>query len=118
MKRLLYYLSLGYFTQEGIVGGNYGHSNYDRLTIRSNNQFNLFDVSNERDFLNKLDLGANLSYMRVHNTGVDANSTWGSPLGSALYLAPTLPVTLKGALGEDMIDRYSGNDFRTKRVAP
>ena len=26
-----YYFSLGYFTQDGIVGGNYGHSNYDRL---------------------------------------------------------------------------------------
>ena len=30
-----YYLSLGYITQEGIVGGNYGQSNYDRLTLRS-----------------------------------------------------------------------------------
>ena len=119
-EKLNYYLSLGYFTQEGIIGGNYGHSNYDRLTIRSNNQFNLFDDSKERDFLNKLDLGANLSYMRVHNRGVEANSTWGSPLGSALYLAPTLPVTLtqlgydaKGEprYGQAMIDRYRAYDL-------
>ena len=105
---------------EGIVGGNYGQSNYDRLTLRSNNQFNLFDDSKERDFLNKLDLGANVSYMRVHNTGIDANSTWGSPLGSALYLAPTLPVTLTQLGYEDdgtaryaqaMIDRYSAYDL-------
>ena len=67
----------------------------------------------KRNFLNKLDLGANLSYMRVHNTGVDANSTWGSPLGSALYLAPTLPVTLRGQLAQDMIDRYSAYDLYT-----
>ncbi len=115
-----YYLSLGYFTQEGIVGGNYGQSNYDRLTIRSNNQFNLFDESKERNFLNKLDLGANISYMRVHNTGIEANSTWGSPLGSALYLAPTLPVTLTqlgyeengdARYGQAMIDRYSAYDL-------
>ena len=85
-EKINYYLSLGYFSQDGIVGGNYGQSNYDRLTIRSNNQFNLFDASKERSFLNKLDVGANVSYMRVHNTGIDANSTWGSPLGSALYL--------------------------------
>ena len=112
-EKVNYYLSMGYFTQEGIVGGNYGQSNYDRLTIRSNNQFNLFDDSKERNFLNKLDLGANLSYMRVHNTGIDANSTWGSPLGSALYLAPVLPVTLRGAIAQDMIDRYSAYDLYT-----
>ena len=125
-EKVNYYLSLGYFTQEGIVGGNYGHSNYDRLTINSNNQFNLFDASKERSFLNKLDLGANVSYMRVHNTETDANSTWGSPLGSALYLAPTLPVTLKKGyelnadgtpnynaplIGQQMIDRYSANEL-------
>ena len=110
-EKINYYLSLGYFSQDGIVGGNYGQSNYDRLTIRSNNQFNLLDASQERSFLNKLDLGANLSYMRVHNTGIDANSTWGSPLGSALYLAPTLPVTLKGQQAKDMINRYSAYDL-------
>ena len=110
-EKVNYYLSLGYFDQEGIVGGNYGQSNYDRLTIRSNNQFNLLDATKERNFLNKLDLSANLSYMRVHSTGVDANSTWGSPLGSALYLAPTLPVTLKGQQAQEMINRYSAYDF-------
>ena len=113
-EKLNYYLSLGYFTQDGIVGGNYGQSNYDRLTIRSNNQFNLFDDSKERNFLNKLDLGANISYMRVHNTGIDTNSTWGSPLGSALYLAPVLPVTLnKDGIGGEMIDRYSAYNLYT-----
>ncbi len=112
-EKMNYYLSLGYFTQEGIVGGNYGHSNYDRLTIRSNNQYNLFDASKERDFLNKLDLGANISYMRVHNTGIDANSTWGSPLGSALYLAPTLPVTLRGDVAKRQINQYSSFDLYT-----
>ena len=125
-EKVNYYLSLGYFDQEGIVGGNYGQSNYDRLTIRSNNQFNLFDVSNERDFLNKLDISANLSYMRVHSTGIDANSTWGSALGSALYMAPTLPVTLNAGyelnsdgtpnydaplIGQQMIDHYNTYDL-------
>lgn len=106
-----YYLSIGYFTQEGIVGGNYGQSNYDRLTIRSNNNYTLWDATKERNFLNKLELGANLSYMRVHSTGIDTNSTWGSPLGSALYLAPTLPITLRGDVAQDMIDHYSSYDL-------
>ncbi len=115
-----YYLSLGYFEQEGIVGGNYGQSNYDRLTIRGNSNYNLIDAEKERNFLNKLDLGVNVSYMRVHNTGVDANSTWGSPLGSALYLSPTLPVTLnrvnadgKPGPGQEMIDFYSSYNLYT-----
>ena len=112
-ERANYYLSLGYFTQEGIIGGNYGQSNYDRLTIRSNNQYTLFDDSKERNFLNKLELGANLSYMRTHNTGVDANSTWGSPLGSALYLAPTVPVTLKGDQAEKQLNHYAAYDLYT-----
>lgn len=111
-EKVNYYLSLGYYSQDGIVGGNYGKSNYDRLTIRSNNNFNIFDASKERSFLNKLDISANLSYMRTHSTGIDANSTWGSPLGSALYLAPTLPVTLdKDGAGAEMIDRYSAYDL-------
>ena len=112
-ERVNYYLSLGYFKQDGIVGGNYGQSNYDRLTMRSNNQFTLFDSSKERNFLNKLDIGVNVSYMRVHSTGVEANSTWGSPLGSALYLAPTLPVTLKGDIAQSMIEQYSAYDLFT-----
>ena len=110
-EKVNYYLSLGYFTQEGIVGGNYGQSNYDRLTIRSNNQFNLFDDSKDRTFLNKLDLGANLSYMRVHNTGIGTNSAFGSALGSALYLAPTLPVTLRGDVAQAMIAQYPQYDL-------
>ncbi|MDE5759860.1 MAG: TonB-dependent receptor plug domain-containing protein, partial [Bacteroides sp.] len=102
-----YYLSLGYFSQDGIVGGNYGHSNYDRLTLRSNNQYNLIDASNERSFLNKLDLGVNLAYMRTHSTGVSTNSEFGSILGSALYLSPILTPTLTGDAAKDMIDHYS-----------
>lgn len=31
-----YFLSLGYFDQQGIVGGDYGKSNYNRWSVRSN----------------------------------------------------------------------------------
>lgn len=112
-EKVNYYFSMGYFTQEGIIGGNYGHSNYDRLTLRSNNTFNLIDATKERNFLNKLDFTANISYMRVHSTGIDANSTWGSPLGSALYLAPTLPVVLTGQAAKDLIAKYPDYDLFT-----
>ncbi len=107
-----YYLSMGYMKQEGIVGGNYGQSNYDRLTLRSNTTYTLFDFSKERNFLNKLDLGVNVGYMRVHNTGIEANSTWGSPLGSALYLSPILPVTITDPdVAAAMEKQYSAYDL-------
>ena len=31
-----YYLSLGYYAQEGIIGGNFDRSNYPRLSLRTN----------------------------------------------------------------------------------
>lgn len=64
-EKVNYYFSAGYFSQEGIVGGNYGQSNYDRLTLRANNSFTLLDASKERSFLNKLELHTNLSYLSL-----------------------------------------------------
>ena len=110
-ERTNYYVSAGYFDQEGIVGGNYGHSNYNRLTLRSNNIYTVIDEAEERSFLNSLEAGVNLSYMRVNNTGIDANSTWGSVLGSALYLSPMLPVTAKGTTAEGMIEHFANYDL-------
>ncbi len=92
-EKVNYYLSLGYYDQDGIVGGNYGQSNYDRLTLRSNTQYNVLDASKERNFLNKLDLNVNVAYLRVHSTGIGTNSEYGSVLGSALYMSPLLAPT-------------------------
>ena len=87
-----YYLSLGYTDQEGIVGGNFGRSNYNRLTLRSNTGITLWDASKERNFLNKMVLNNQLSYAKISSKGVAENSQWGSPLGSALALSPVLGV--------------------------
>jgi len=106
-----YRLSLGYTTMEGIVGGNYGQSNYDRLTLGTKGNYVLFDDSSERNFLNKLNITADLKYMKENSTGIATNSTWGSVLGSALYLAPTLPVTLNGQVAKDMASQYSSYDI-------
>lgn len=95
-EKLNYYLSLGYYTQEGIIGGDYNRSNYNRLTLRSNTKYTLFDESKTRNWLNKLDITVNLSYARVKSKSIDANSQWGSPLGSALAMSPILTPTLTG----------------------
>ena len=85
-----YYLSVGYNEQEGIVGGNWNRSNYQRLTIRSNTNYSLLDKVSERSYLNKVTAGINLAYSRTKSTGITTNSEFGGPLGSALGMAPTL----------------------------
>jgi TonB-linked SusC/RagA family outer membrane protein len=104
-EKIDYYLSMGYFTQEGIVGGNYGRSNYQRMTLRSNTNYTLFDDMKERSFLNKLKIGVNASYARVKSTGITTNSEFGSPLGSALMLSPILGVYAENE--QATLDQYS-----------
>ena len=89
--KVTYFLSMGYFKQDGIVGGNYGKSNYDRLSIRSNNVYVPFE-SKERNFLNKLTLTANIAYSNINSTGITTNSEFGSVLGSAVGFNPSIPV--------------------------
>ena len=54
--KINYYLSMGYYHQDGIVGGNYDRSNYSRLSLRSNTSYTLFDDTKDRDWLNKLQI--------------------------------------------------------------
>ena len=105
-EKVSYYLSLGYYDQEGIVGGNYGKSNYNRLTMRSNTKYTLFDVTKEREWLNKLDITANLSYTRSKTAGIDPNTRSNGILNSALTLAPTLPVTYSGDEIAPVLEQY------------
>ena len=108
-----YYLSLGYTDQQGIVGGNFGRSNYKRLTLRSNTGFTLWDASSERSFLNKMVLTNQLSYARVQSKGVAENSQWGSPLGSALALSPILGVYATDAQVNEYASIYAGETLVT-----
>ena len=89
--KIVYFLSLGYFDQEGIVGGNYGKSNYNRWSLRTNSTYNVFETK-DRSFLNKMRVGVNISYARSKSSGIETNSEYGSVLGSALAFDPTVPV--------------------------
>lgn len=115
-----YYLSLGYYTQEGIVGGNFDRSNYQRLSLRSNTCYNVLDLSKERKSLNKIDIIVNLSYARIKSKGIDTNSQWGSPLGSALALSPVLTPTLTGeaADAQDKFYRQTQPDYPGPILSP
>ncbi|RCW33931.1 TonB-dependent receptor [Marinilabilia salmonicolor] len=85
-----YFVSFGYFSQDGIVGGNYGRSNYDRYSVRANNTYNVFNA--DRLFLNNLKVGVNAGYSRIVSSGIETNSEYGSVLGSAITFNPLVPV--------------------------
>ena len=113
-----YLFSAGYYTQDGIVGGNFNRSNYERLTLRSNTQYTLFDESKNRNWLNSLKVTSNLSYARIKSTGIEANSTWGSPLGSALALSPMLTVYDEGDAAQAQLDKYANTTDYTPIFDP
>ena len=85
-----YFVSFGYFNQEGIVGGNYGRSNYERYSVRTNTTYNVFEA--DRSFLNNVKVGVNAGYSRSLSSGIETNSEYGSVLGSALTFNPLIPV--------------------------
>jgi TonB-linked SusC/RagA family outer membrane protein len=80
-KKSQYFVSFGYFDQEGIVAP--GNSNYNRFTVRLNSTHNIND---------HITFGNTLAYSRTRSTGVSTNSEWGSPLGRAVNLDPITPV--------------------------
>lgn len=92
-----YFLSFGYLDHEGIVGGNYGRSNYNRYSFRINNDYIVFDEKESRSFLTKLKLGVNASYSRIKSTGVTTNDQYGGVLAHAIMAPPIFPVTVDAA---------------------
>ncbi|GAO28813.1 TonB-dependent receptor [Geofilum rubicundum JCM 15548] len=85
-----YFLSFGYYNQEGIVGGDYGKSNYERYSIRANNNYTVFEA--DRNYLNAVRVGINAGYSRDKSSGIETNTEYGSVLGSALAFNPLVPV--------------------------
>ncbi|MDF9831167.1 TonB-dependent receptor [Parabacteroides sp. PF5-6] len=104
-EKAQYFISLGYYNQEGIVGGNYDKSNYDRWSFRTNTTYEVFeDVT--RSFLNKVKVGVNVGYSRNKSTGIETNSEYGSILGSALAFNPLVPVYADEATAASILAQY------------
>jgi TonB-linked SusC/RagA family outer membrane protein len=105
-EKAQYFLSFGYYTQDGIVGGNYDKSNYNRLSIRSNTSYHIYEA-NDRNFLNNLKVGINVSYGRNKTRGIEANSEFGSILGSALTFNPLVPVYADEETAAAILEQYT-----------
>lgn len=79
--RSTYYLSLGYFNQEGIVATDI--SNYKRLNLRLNSTHKVNEW---------LKIGNNFGYSHIKSQGaLNTNSEFGGPLSSAINLDPITP---------------------------
>ena len=113
--KMTYFLSVGYFKQEGIVGGNYGRSNYERLTARSNSTYTVFE-DNSRNFLNKLNVGVNIGYTRDTSTGIETNSEYGSILGSAIAFSPLVAPYATEAEGAEILAAHPTAVTKNGRV--
>lgn len=100
-----YYLSLGRFVQDGILGGNYGASNYDRWSVRLNSDYEIY-TANERNFLNKLKVGVNVSYARGNSTSINNNDVFGSVLASAMGLQPMMTPYLNEDDGAALLAKH------------
>lgn len=104
-----YYFSVGYYNQEGIIGGNYDKSNYERLSFRSNTLYTLFDESANRNWLKDMKVGVNVSYSRINSRSINAGSLTGSPLGNAVFMDPTISVYADE--NTDYSSRYDYNKY-------
>ncbi len=101
-EKMNYYLSLGYFNQEGIVGGDYDKSDYNRWSLRTNSTYTILDEKS-RKWLNKVRVGVNVGYSRSKSHGVETNSEYGSILGSALAFSPLIPVYADEATAAEIL---------------
>lgn len=117
-EKVSYLLSAGYYSQDGIVGGNFDRSNYERLTLRSNTQYTIFDESKTRNWLNNMKITSNISYARIKSRDIEANSTWGSPLGSALSMSPMLSPYVEGDSEKAQLDYLAGQKDYVKQYGP
>ena len=78
-----YAISLGYMSQEGIVGGK-DVSNYSRYNFRVNSDHKLF-----KDLLK---VGEQISFVYRHNTGIGVGGQYDNSLRGAYSIAPFVPI--------------------------
>ncbi|MFB9897925.1 SusC/RagA family TonB-linked outer membrane protein [[Hallella] seregens] len=97
-KGSTYAVSLGYYSQEGIVGGKQA-SNYERYNLRSNLEQKLFN--------DVLTIGENLSFSYVKSTSGITGNMYNNKLRGAYSTSPLQPVYLQPDGREDLNNGYS-----------
>ncbi|MBO5015683.1 MAG: SusC/RagA family TonB-linked outer membrane protein, partial [Bacteroidaceae bacterium] len=82
-KTSTYALSMGYMSQEGIVGGE-DVSNYERYNFRINSEHKLFN--------DMLKVGEQVSFVYKMNTGIGVGNQYNNTLRGAFGTSPIAPV--------------------------
>ncbi len=93
-----YAISLGYYDQEGIVGGK-SASNYERYNMRANLEQKLYG-----DFLK---VGENISFAYVKSTGIGTGNMYNNKLRGAYSTSPLQSLYLQNDGREDLNNGYS-----------
>ncbi|MFI3249147.1 MAG: TonB-dependent receptor [Rikenellaceae bacterium] len=76
--------SIGYLDQEGILGGQFDKSGYQRFTVRSNNAYKVN---------NYLSAGANINVAYTSKQSMGTGGNGSNPIQYAMSMEPTIPVT-------------------------
>ena len=97
-KQSTYAVSLGYYSQEGIVGGKKA-SNYDRYTFRTNMQQKLYN--------DILTLGESVSFNFVKTNQIGTGNMYNNRLRGAYSTTPLQPLYLQQDGREDLNNGYS-----------
>ena len=93
-----YAVSLGYFSQDGILGGSKA-SNYERYNFRSNMEQKLYG--------NLLKIGENLSFAYTKNHGDITGNMYNNKLRAAYATSPLQPLYLQQDGRDDLNNGYS-----------
>ncbi len=93
-----YAVSLGYFSQDGIVGGNKA-SNYERYNFRTNMEQKLYG--------NLLKIGENLAFSYVKNHSGITGNMYNNKLRGAYATSPLQPIYLQQDGRADLNNGYS-----------
>ncbi len=97
-------ISMGYFQQEGIMGGE-DVSNYERYNFRVNSEHKFFD-----DFLK---VGEHVSYVYKENTGVNVGDQYNNNLHGAFNTSPLAPVYSDNNTYQSPYNDTSNSDWYT-----
>ncbi len=91
-ERSTYSSSLGYFSQQGIIGGD--KSQFERISARLNTRHKV------NDFFN---FGNNIAYSHIFRRGIASNTSFNGAYSSALNIDPLTPVYEED---EDNLNQY------------
>ena len=97
-----YAMSLGYMSQEGIVGGK-DVSNYERYNFRINSEHKVID--------NLLKVGEQVSFIYAENTGISVGNQYSNTLRGAFGTSPLTPVYATNSYPGSYADAQKEADF-------